>query len=705
MTTNKERIERVEAELGSMQDSMQRMEMGINDKLHHLEEVISKLADSISASKGVSSHHEHAASSQPRREESGMERQQFPSRLAKLEFPRYSGDDPTEWFNRVTQFFDYQETTDDQRVVLASFHLEDGQLVTWKAFVEELWARFGPTECEDFDEALSRVKQTSSLRDYQKEFERLGNRVHGWTQRALVGTFMGGLKPEISEEIRIETTPGETTEEISEITRGTKQEETDDPEITFYALTGWTAPQTMRVMARIGPYEIVVLIDSGSTHNFISTRLANLLQLPIEPTAAFSVRVANGEKLTCQGKFEKELEYLGHIITCHGVKVDEKKIAAMMSWPKPQTITELRGFLGLTGYYRKFVQGYGCEACQRTKSTTLKPAGLLQPLPIPCQVWDDITLDFIEGLPCSQGKNTILVVVDRLSKSAHFMSLSHPFSAKTVAEKFINGVVKLHGMPKSIISDRDPIFISKFWQEFFKMSGTQLKMSSAYHPQTDGQTKVINRCLEQFLRCFVHQWPRKWHEYLPWAEFWYNTTYHVSTGMTPFQALYGREPATVPIYHVGTSPVHEVDKALLARDELLAKLKKNLAVAANRMKQVADKHRRDVEFQQNDLKLASKFFGPYRVLEKIGSVAYKLQLPEGARIHPVFHVSLLKKVVGEVPHNSSELPPIDDDGVIILEPDSIVDTRWLKRGGKFIEQSLVRWKRLPLRRLLGKIRR
>lgn len=179
MMTNKERIKRVETELGSMQDSMQRMEMGINDKLHHLEEVISKLADSISASKGVSSHHEHAALSRPRREKSGRERQQFPSRLAKLEFPCYSGDDPTEWFNCVTQFFDYQETTDDRRVVLASFHLEgeanqwwqwlrrayqeDKQIVTWKAFVEELWARFGLTECKDFDEALSRVKQTGSL--------------------------------------------------------------------------------------------------------------------------------------------------------------------------------------------------------------------------------------------------------------------------------------------------------------------------------------------------------------------------------------------------------------------------------------------------------------------------------------------------------------------------------------------------------------
>ena len=106
-------------------------------------------------------------------------------------------------------------------------------------------------------------------------------------------------------------------------------------------------------------------------------------------------------------------------------------------------------------------------------------------------------------------------------------------------------------------------------------------------------------------------------------------------------------------------------------------------------------YRQNSVFKRAHQKLASKFFGPYRVLEKIGSVAYKLQLPEGARIHPVFHVSLLKKVVGEVPHNSSELPPIDDDGVIILEPDSIVDTRWLKREGKFIEQSLVRWKRLP----------
>lgn len=123
----------------------------------------------------------------------------------------------------------------------------------------------------------------------------------------------------------------------------------------------------------------------------------------------------------------------------------------------------------------------GCEVCQKIKAETLAPAGFLRPLPILCQVWDDITLDFIEGLPVSQGKDTIMVVVDKHSKSAHFLNLSHPFTAETVAEKFMEGIIKLHGMPKSIISDRDPIFISNFWKEFFMMSGTKLQLSSAYH--------------------------------------------------------------------------------------------------------------------------------------------------------------------------------------------------------------------------------
>jgi len=193
------------------------MEFRINDKLQRMEDTISKLAESFSASRGATSQGNASSTARPIREESEGGRPPIPPRIAKLEFPRYSGDDPTEWFNRASQFFEYQESTDDQKVVLASFHLEgeanqwwqwlrrsyqdEGKVVTWEVFVEELWARFGPTDCEDFDEALSCVKQTGTLRDYQKEFERLGNRVQGWTQKALVGTFMGGLKPEISQEI------------------------------------------------------------------------------------------------------------------------------------------------------------------------------------------------------------------------------------------------------------------------------------------------------------------------------------------------------------------------------------------------------------------------------------------------------------------------------------------------------------------------
>ncbi|KAH9650428.1 hypothetical protein KPL70_026388 [Citrus sinensis] len=179
MTTNKERIERMEVELGEMQDKMQRMEVGINDKLAHIEETLSKLAESFNTSKDAPSTNNNIATSRP----------------------------------------NCEDKDEDQKVVLASFHLEgeanqwwqwlrrsyqeEGRVVTWEIFMEELWARFGPTDCEDFDEALSRVEQTDSLREYQKEFERLGNRVHGWSQKALVGTFMGGLKPEIAEDIRM----------------------------------------------------------------------------------------------------------------------------------------------------------------------------------------------------------------------------------------------------------------------------------------------------------------------------------------------------------------------------------------------------------------------------------------------------------------------------------------------------------------------
>ena len=231
------------------------------------------------------------------------------------------------------------------------------------------------------------------------------------------------------------------------------------------------------------------------------------------------------------------------------------RICSQFYWPKMQE--------DIKSYIRC------CSICQQAKVDQAVPAGLLQPLPIPQQIWEDIAMDFITNLPSSHGYSTIMVIVDRLSKFGHFIALKAEFNSKLVANAFINNVAKIHGFPKSIVSDRDRVFINSFWQQLFKAQGTTLAMSSSYHPQSDGQTKILNKTLEMYLRCFVFDNPKLWYPMLAWAQYWYNSSYHHSLGMSPFKVVFGREPPRIVPYQVHPKDLVSLHETLINRDNLL----------------------------------------------------------------------------------------------------------------------------------------
>lgn len=231
-----------------------------------------------------------------------------------------------------------------------------------------------------------------------------------------------------------------------------------------------------------------------------------------------------------------------------------------------------------------------CLTCQQHKGETVATPSLLQPIPIPDKVWTKISMDFIVGLPNSHGKTTILVVVDRLSKAAQFIALAHPYTASTIAQAFLDSIYKLHGFPKSIITDRDPIFLSAFRIEFFKLQKVHLHPSTAYH-KTDGHTEVVNRGLECYLRCFVSDRPKEWSSLLPLAEYWYNTSFHTTIQATPYEIVYGQPSPSHVTYSALNSSLDLVDRSLHQKEATINLLKHHLCMAQNKMKVQADKKR------------------------------------------------------------------------------------------------------------------
>jgi hypothetical protein len=281
-----------------------------------------------------------------------------------------------------------------------------------------------------------------------------------------------------------------------------------------------------------------------------------------------------------------------------------------------------------------------------------------------------------------------------------------------VARVFIDYVVKLHGMPRSIISDRGAIFTSLFWRQLFCKIGTKLKFTTAYHPQTDGQTERVNQSLEMYLRCSIQENSKNWKQWISLAEFWYNSAVHSSIGMSPFKALYGHEPDLGAMPSMSSDP--EAPTILTERTAQLELLKTKLAAATNRMKLKADRNRTEKEFSVGDQvllklqpyvhqsvvsrpypKLAYKYFGPYKILERIGKVAYKLELPTGSLIHPVFHVSQLKEYHSDYNPVYTDLPKLPALDLMDTEPETILDRRMVKKGNSAIVQVLIKWAHLP----------
>ncbi|XP_014506463.1 uncharacterized protein LOC106766231 [Vigna radiata var. radiata] len=264
--------------------------------------------------------------------------------------------------------------------------------------------------------------------------------------------------------------------------------------------------------------------------------------------------------------------------------------------------------------------------------------------------------DFVIGLPPSNGYTMLLVVVDRFSKAVHLGTIHSDFTAYKVAELFVTLVCKHHGLLKSIVSGRDLIFISRFWSDLFKFSDTLLRMSSSYHSQTDGQTKVMNHTIEQYLRAFVHNKPNHWFKYLPWVEYHYNNAIHSGFRLTLFEVVYGKPPSSIPTYIEDTSS--------------------------------------NAVFGHKYHKLAKRFCGPYKVLERIGPIAYKIELSPQSKIHNVFHCSMLKCHEGAVPPSIDHLPPEFVENSPLVTSLLVLDFKTIPMDGVPTRFALVQWNEL-----------
>ncbi|GKA20940.1 putative reverse transcriptase domain-containing protein [Tanacetum coccineum] len=310
-----------------------------------------------------------------------------------------------------------------------------------------------------------------------------------------------------------------------------------------------------------------------------------------------------------------------------------------------------------------------CLTYAKVKAEYQKPSGMLVQPVIPMWKWENITMDFVTKLPKTvTGQDTIRVIVDRLTKSAHFLPMKETNSMEKLTRQYLKEVISRHGVPVSIISDRDGRFISQFWQSLQKALGTQLDMSTTYHPQTDGQSERTIQTLEDMLRACVTDFGKGWGRHLPLVEFSYNNNYHTSIKAAPFEAMYGRKcRSPVCCSEVGDAQLISPE-IVRETTEKIFQIKQRIQAPRDRQKSFADRNRKPLEFQVRDMvmlkvspwkgvirfgkrgKLSPRYIGPFKILAKVGTISYRLKLLEQLnRVHNTFHVSNLKKCFFDEP--------------------------------------------------------
>jgi transposase InsO family protein len=359
-----------------------------------------------------------------------------------------------------------------------------------------------------------------------------------------------------------------------------------------------------------------------------------------------------------------------------------------------------------------------CADCQKNKHSTHAPYGEMQQIQLPEEPWTDISMDFVTSLPPSRDPATnlvydaILVIVDRLTKSAEMIPFRSDYEAEHLGYILLDRLVRHHGIPKTIISDRDKLFTSNYWTTLMAMIGTKRKLSTAYHPQTDGQTERTNRTMKTYLKIYCNTRQNNWVSLLPMAQLAYNNKKSESTGQTPFYANHGRNPHLFE----RTFPTRKTQKAVATANELKQtheQLRSNIELAQQKTISYVNKRRKTApQLKRGDkvylhtknlrTKRPSKGLdhvkvGPFLISDQKGPVNYELQLPQDARVHPVFHVSLLEPADPSTPLQTTFR--YEDDEEDEFEVEALRDYREIGRTGlqddNFYQEWLVKWKGYP----------